>query len=96
MDRLLALACYLLALICGCGAALLSLSGFIDYLIRGDWPDQSLLRIAYDHGLIRPHWFLGHQWTMGLHHVLAMIPAALVAVVCVPVFWWLGGYLARR
>lgn len=94
MDRWFALFFHALALICACLAALLALSGFIDFLIVERWPDQSLLRVGYDSGLLRARWFLAHDWTMTLRDVLARVPAALALLALAPASWWLGGRLA--
>jgi hypothetical protein len=96
MDRIFALTLFTLALACFCIAALLSLAGFIDWLIQGRWPDQSVLRLAYDSGLLRARFFLSNGWSLPVRDLLARLPAALVAVALAPLCWWLGGMFARR
>lgn len=95
-DRFFALTFYSLALACGCLAALLTLAGFIEYLQLGRWPDQSLLRFAYDSRVLQARWLLASQWGMPLRDLLAWLPAAWVALGLAPLLWWLGGLLARR
>lgn len=96
MDRYIAIALQVLALACVCAAALLALAGFIEYLQRGRWPDQSLLRLGYDSGLLRARWFLVDDWRMLLRDLLAWLSAAWVSLGLAPLLWWLGGILARR
>lgn len=96
MDRLLALSLRTLALGCGCIAAILALAGFIEFLQVGRWPDQSLLRFAYDHRLLNARWFLQNDWSLPLRHFMAWLPLSLAALVLAPLCWWLGGLSARR
>jgi hypothetical protein len=96
LDRILSLTFFALALACGCAAAILALSGFIDFLIHGHWPDGSVLRLAYDSRLLRARWFLANDWGMPVRDVLARVPAALLAAGLAPLSWWLGNLFARR
>lgn len=96
MDRIVAFALFTLALAFGCIAVLLALSGLIDYLVHGHWPDHSVLQLAYDNHLLRARWFLAHDWSMPLHDLLGRVPAALPVAALAPTCWWLGDRLARR
>lgn len=96
MDRMLSTTLFVLALACACTAALLALSGFIDYLVQGRWPDQSVLRIGYDSGLLEARWFLRNDWSMPVRDVLARVPAALASLVLTPLLWWLSNRFASR
>lgn len=96
LDRILSSTFFVAAIACGCGAALLSLAGFIDFLIHGRWPDQSLLRLAYDSGWLHGRWFLVHDWAMPVRDVLYRVPAAVMALALAPLCWWLGSLFAKR
>lgn len=96
MDRILSLTLFVLALACLCGAALLALAGFIDWLIYGHWPDQSVWRLASDSGMLRSRWFLVHDWSRPVRDVLAGLPLPAVVIVLAPLCWWLGNWFARR
>jgi hypothetical protein len=96
VDRILSLTLFALALTCVCGAALLALAGFIDWLVSGRWPDQSVLRLAYDNRLLHARWFLQNDWSMPVRDVLARVPAAAAALGVAPLCWWLGSLFARR
>lgn len=96
MDRHIALTLRVLALACVCTAAVLALAGFIEYLQRGRWPDQSLLRAGYDSGLLQARWFLVGDWRMFLRDQLAWLSVVWVSLGLAPLLWWLGGVLARR
>lgn len=96
MDRFLSVSLFILALALLCGAALLALTGFIDWLIHGRWPDQSVLRLGYDIGLIEARWFLVHDWVRPLRDVLAWLPGSLTALLLAPLCWWLSGVIGRR
>lgn len=96
MDRHIGLALRALALACLCTAAVLALAGFIEYLQRGRWPDQSLLRFGYDSGLLQARWFLVDDWRMHLRGLLAWLSVPWVSLGLAPLLWWLGGMLARR
>ncbi len=95
MDRLISLVLFLLALGAGSIAVVLVLAGFIEFLQSGRWPDQSLLRLGYDSGLLRARWFLAHDWAMILRNLLAGVPAAVALAALVPPCWWLSGRLAQ-
>lgn len=96
MDRTLAVLLRTLALGCGCIAVLLALAGFIDFLISGRWPDQSLLRFGYDAELLRGSDFLAHEWGLTVRNLLAAVPASLVLLAAAPLCWMLGGHFANR
>ncbi|MEZ5559952.1 MAG: hypothetical protein R3E86_15575 [Pseudomonadales bacterium] len=87
---------YTAALACGCGAALLVLFGFIEWLQTSRWPALSLLQAAYDLRLLRARWFLANEWTWPLHDVLAQIPVSLSLLALAPLFWWVATRLAHR
>jgi hypothetical protein len=96
MDWTLALALKTLALACACGAAVLALGGFIDFLVSGHWPDQSLLRLAYDARLVGARWFLLDDWRMPLRDILDAVPAALALLAAAPLFWAVAVRFGRR
>lgn len=96
MDQPVALMLRMLALAGLALAGVLLLGAFIEYLQRGRWPDQSLLRLAYDHHLIRAYWFLGGEGRLLLRDIMAWLPTPAVALALAPPCWWLGGVLARR
>lgn len=96
MDRVLSLTLFVLALACLCAAALLALSGFIDWLIHGRWPDQSLLRLGYDTGLLESRWFLAAGWTGPVREMLAWLPGSLVTLALAPLCWRLSNRLEGR
>ncbi|MEQ8860547.1 MAG: hypothetical protein RIC56_18045 [Pseudomonadales bacterium] len=95
MDRLFAPLLRVLALSCGGIAAVLVLAGFIQFLQTERWPDQSLLRIGYDSGLLQARWFLAGDWAMTLREGLARMPTALALLLLAPPCWWLGGRLGN-
>lgn len=96
MDRILAPILFVSALALLCASALLALSGFLDWLIHGRWPDQSLLRLGYDTGLLRARWFLAAGWGGPVREALAAVPGSLAALLLAPVCWWSAGRLSRR
>lgn len=96
VDRILAPVLFVLALALLCVAALLALAGFIDWLIHGRWPDQSLLRLGYDSGLLRARWFLSYGWGTAVRDALAAVPGSLAALLLAPLCWWSAGRLGRR
>jgi hypothetical protein len=96
VDRLLSPLLFVLALALFCTAALLALSGFIDWLIHGRWPDQSLLRLGYETGLVRARWFLTQGWAGLVRNVLASVPGSVAALVLAPLCWWSARRLGSR
>lgn len=96
VDRILSLTLFVLALACLCGAALLTLTGFIDWLIYERWPDQSVWRLASDSGLLQRRWFLTRDWLGPVRDVLTGLPAPAVAIALTPLCWWLSNVFARR
>ena len=96
LDRIFSSTLFVTAIAFGCGAALLTVAGFIEFLIHGRWPDQSLLRLAYDNGWLHGRWFLVHDWAIPARNVLSRVPAAVMALGLAPLCWWLGSRFARR
>jgi hypothetical protein len=96
VDRFFAIALQTLALACLCVAAVLAVAGFIEFLIDGRWPDQSILRMGYDSRLLEARWFLNAEWALTIRDLLAEVPTTLLAVALAPLSWRLGAVFARR
>lgn len=96
MDRPAALLLRTLALGAVALAAVLLLGAFIEFLQRGRWPDQSVLRLVYEQSLISPYWFVADDWRLLLRRLLAALPVPVLALALAPPCWWLGGALGRR
>ncbi len=96
MDRPAAFLLRALALAAVGIAAVLLLGAFIEFLQRGRWPDQSLLRLVYDQRLISAYWFMTDDWRRLVRSLLAAVPVPLAALALAPPCWWLGGRLGRR
>jgi len=95
MDRLLANLLFALSLAAICGAVMLLLGGFVEYLQSDAWRSISVLQFGYDTHLIRAQWFLAHDWSWGIHDVLEAIPLYAALLGFAPVSWWLSGRVAR-
>jgi hypothetical protein len=96
MDRLLASLLFACALLCIVGAGLLLLEGFISYLQTDRWRTISLLQAGYDAHLLRPRWFLLHDWSEPAHRALGAVPLFAALLVIAPMAWWSSNRLDSR
>ena len=96
MDRAVAVALFVIAMLCFGGAVLLLLNGFIEYLQVGRWQSRSLLQFAYDAHVLRARWFLANDWSWWLHDALEVIPVYAALLVGAPIAWWLSGVVGER
>ena len=95
-DRIIGIFCFGIALLLGCAVIVALLYGLIEWLQGGRWDTPSLLRAAYDAGLLRARWFLTTDWGWRVHEALDAIPVLLAGLILAPIFWWLGLRFVRR
>jgi len=96
MDRAIAVALFVIAMLCFGGTVLLLLNGFVEYLQTDRWESLSLLQLGYDTHVLRARWFLANDWSWWIHDVLEKIPAYAALMAGAPLAWWLSGVIGER
>ena len=96
MDRLVATALFIIALLSLGGAGLLLLNDFIEYLQIGRWRVDSLLDAGYDLRLLNSRWFLASDLGSAVRDLLQRVPTFAALLVLTPLAWWLSNRLGAR